>query len=304
MRRGPRLVGPGWDADIAGALDTLLGWAEGLWRTAFIAAFVLAVLIVLAIVVRRRWALGRDLLVAVAVVIAASILLGRLVESGWFAIDFGVWSPWGFPEVHIACVAALVAVAAPGAGPAGPAARPLAGRAGGARGGRARGRSSVRRRWAPWRSASARGAVVRLAFGSAAGVPRDRARARTRSRALGVEVSDLAPRPRQRIGAAEYVGHDTEGRDLGVRVLGRDAQDTQRLARRWRLLVYRDPPRSVAAGRLEQVEHEALAILMAAEAGVRVPEVVTAGTRSRRRRAARHPPARTRSRSRSRRRTR
>ena len=59
-------------------------------------------------------------------------------------------------------------------------------------------------------------------------------------------------------------------------MLSRDAQDTQRLARRWRSLAYRDPPRSVAVGRLEQVEHEALATLMAAQAGVRVPEVVTA----------------------------
>jgi uncharacterized membrane protein YbhN (UPF0104 family)/tRNA A-37 threonylcarbamoyl transferase component Bud32 len=74
----------------------------------------------------------------------------------------------------------------------------------------------------------------------------------------------------------EYVGHDIHARELKVRMLGRDAQDTQRLARRWRSLAYRDPPRSVADGRLEQVEHEALATLMAAQAGVRVPEVVMA----------------------------
>ena len=42
------------------------------------------------------------------------------------------------------------------------------------------------------------------------------------------------------------------------------------------LLAYSDPPRSAPIGRLEQVEHEALATLMAAQAGVRVPEVVTA----------------------------
>jgi uncharacterized membrane protein YbhN (UPF0104 family)/tRNA A-37 threonylcarbamoyl transferase component Bud32 len=59
-------------------------------------------------------------------------------------------------------------------------------------------------------------------------------------------------------------------------VLGRDAQDTQRMARRWRSLAYRDPPRSVSVGRLDQVEHEALATMLAAQAGVRVPEVVTA----------------------------
>ena len=81
---------------------------------------------------------------------------------------------------------------------------------------------------------------------------------------------------RQHVGSTEYVGHDASGGPLKVRVLGRDAQDTQRLARRWRLLAYRDPPRSVAVGRLEQVEHEALATLLAAQAGVRVPDVVTA----------------------------
>ena len=41
--------------------------------------------------------------------------------------------------------------------------------------------------------------------------------------------------------------------------------------------MYRDPPRSAPVGRLEQVEHEAVATLMAAQAGVRVPEVVTVG---------------------------
>ena len=59
-----------------------------------------------------------------------------------------------------------------------------------------------------------------------------------------------------------------------LRVLGRDAQDTQRLARRWRLLAYKDPPRSAPIGRLEEVEHEALATPMAAQAGVGVPGVV------------------------------
>ena len=159
-------------------------------------ALVLAVAIVAAVVVRRRWALGRDLLVAVAVVIAAGILLGRLVESGWFAIDFGVWSPWGFPEVHIACVAALVAVAAPelvrpvrllalwlvalgalGAVVVG-AALPS-----GALGALALGLGA--------------GAVVRLAFGSAAGVPAT-GRVRDSLAALGVEVADWRHRPRSR----------------------------------------------------------------------------------------------------------
>jgi tRNA A-37 threonylcarbamoyl transferase component Bud32 len=62
-----------------------------------------------------------------------------------------------------------------------------------------------------------------------------------------------------------------------VRVPGRDAQDTQRADRRWRLLAYRDPPRSSPVGRLEQVEHEALTTLLATQVAVRVPEVVAVG---------------------------
>ena len=118
-------------------------------------------------------------------------------------------------------------------------------------------------------------ALVRLVFGTAAGVP-PAADIKAALATLGVEVPDLRPAARQRIGSAEYVGHDAEGRPLKVRVLGRDAQDTQRLARWWRSLSYRDPPRSVAVGRLEQVEHEALATLFVAQSGVRVPQVVTA----------------------------
>jgi uncharacterized membrane protein YbhN (UPF0104 family)/tRNA A-37 threonylcarbamoyl transferase component Bud32 len=102
-------------------------------------------------------------------------------------------------------------------------------------------------------------------------------RVRAQLAALGVALGDLRIAERQRIGGAEYVGSSVDGAPIKIRVLGRDAQDTQRLARRWRLLAYRDPPRSAPVGRLEQVEHEAVATLMAAQAGVRVPGVVTVG---------------------------
>src|SRR4029079_14729440 len=102
------------------------------------------------------------------------------------------------------------------------------------------------------------------------------ARVRAALSSLGVDIGDLHIGERQQRGGADYFGHGADGRPLKVRVLGRDAQDTQRLARRWRLLAYRDPPRSAPVGRLEQVEHEAATTLMAAKAGVRVPEVVTA----------------------------
>src|SRR5262249_10841721 len=98
-------------------------------------------------------------------------------------------------------------------------------------------------------------ALTRLVFGTAAGVPPTN-EVRRDLATLGVEVTELRPSLQQKVGLAEYIGRDGGGNPLRVRVLGRDAQDTQRLARRWRALAYRDPPRSVAVGRLDQVEHE------------------------------------------------
>jgi glycosyltransferase 2 family protein len=265
---------PGHDRDVAEALTTVFGWAGALWRTAFFGLLGLAVVIVVDVVLRRRWDLARDLLVAAVAVGGMAILLGQAVESDWSPVKVHLLSRWGYPELRLAGATAVIVVVGPelvrtvrvvaiwlvpfaalGAVVLG-AALPSGGLAGLALG-------------------LGAGALARLIFGSAAGVP-PTAQVRDALVSLGVEVSDLRPSAQQHVGAAEYLGHDTDGHPLRVRVLGRDAQDTQRLARQWRLLSYRDPPRSAPAGRLEQVEHQALATLMAAQAGVRVPEVVIA----------------------------
>ncbi len=218
--------------------------------------------------------LARDLIVAVLPLAAIGLVLGGIVESDWFPVKGHLLSQWGYPELRLATATAVLVVAGPelvrwvrvlaawlipfaalGTVVLG-AALPSAALAGLAVG-------------------LAAGAIVRLALGSAAGVPPTE-RIRAAMAAHGIEVRDLEPAKRQRIGAADYVGHDQAGHPLRARVLGRDPQDTQRLARRWRLMAYRDPPRSVPIGRLEQVEHEALAIFMASQAGVRAPEVLLA----------------------------
>jgi glycosyltransferase 2 family protein len=265
---------PDQDQDVADALRTVFGWAGALWRTAFVGLLVLALTIVVDVLLRRRWDLARDLLAAGLVLLATGVVLGRVVEADWLPAEGHLLSRWGYPELRLAAATAVVVVVGP---------------------------ELVRwvRRLAFWLvpfatlgavvlgaalPASALGAlalglgagsVVRLAFGSAAGVP-PTWQVRAALAALEVDVNDLAPSRRQHVGAAEYRGSDAAGRPLLIRVLARDAQDTQRLARRWRLLAYRDPPRSAPTGRLEQVEHEALATLIAAQAGVRVPEVVIA----------------------------
>jgi uncharacterized membrane protein YbhN (UPF0104 family)/tRNA A-37 threonylcarbamoyl transferase component Bud32 len=261
------------DQDVAQALQTVLAWGDSLWRLAFVGVLVLALVVVLDVILERRWIVARDLLVAALLVVAAGFVLAGVVQSDWVPVDDHLLSNWGFPELRLATATAILVVAAPELLRR---ARVLAawtlpfatigavvlgsGLPSGALGALALGLGA--------------GAIVRLAFGSAAGVPPTE-HVRAALAALGVDLDELAPATAQRVGYAEYVGRDAEG-PVKVRVLGRDAQDTQRLARRWRLLAYRDPPRSAPVGRLEQVEHEAFALLMAAQAGVRVPEVVIA----------------------------
>jgi uncharacterized membrane protein YbhN (UPF0104 family)/tRNA A-37 threonylcarbamoyl transferase component Bud32 len=261
------------DRDVAGALQTVLAWADSLWRVTFVGLLAFALLIVLEALLSRRWSLARDLVGAVLLVVGAAFVLNGVVESDWVPIETHLLSNWGYPELRLAASAGILVVAGPEL-------------------------VHWARRLAVWALPFATvgavvlgsglpsaalgalalgvgaGAIVRLAFGSAAGVP-PTAHVRAALAALGVEVEELRLASRQRVGYAEYVGRDSEG-PLRVRVLGRDAQDTQRLARRWRLLAYRDPPRSAPVGRLEQVEHEGLALFMAAQAGVRVPGVVIA----------------------------
>jgi uncharacterized membrane protein YbhN (UPF0104 family)/tRNA A-37 threonylcarbamoyl transferase component Bud32 len=262
------------DAAVAQALTTLLGWAAAVWRLAFLGLVGLAAVLVVAVVFRRRWALARDLLVTVLGVMVSASVLGRAVESDWFPVGSHALSRWGYPELRLATAVAVLVVIGPElVRPVRLLALWLAPVA--ALGAVALGAALPSEALGALAVGLGVGSLVRLAFGTAAGVPTV-AVVRHALASLGVETSDLHPSPKQRIGSAEYAGHDVHGRSLKVRVLSRDAQDTQRLTRRWQLLAYRDPPRRAAHGRLEQVEHEALATLMAAQAGVRVPEVAAA----------------------------
>src|SRR5262249_32708775 len=252
----------------------VFGWAGAFWRAAFFLLIVSAAAVLLDVLVERRWALARDLLVAVVAVVGAAVVLGGAVESNWLPLGLHPLARWGYPEVRLAGATAVLVAAGPElvrsvrlvAGfliPLAALAAVVLGAAlpSGALAGVALGLAA--------------GALARLIFGTAAGVPPVE-EVRRALLSLGVTVDDLQPALEQHVGAAEYIGHAPDGEPLRVRVLGRDAQDTQRLAREWRLLSYKDPPRSAPSGRLEQVEHEALVTLMAAQAGVRVPAVLIA----------------------------
>jgi glycosyltransferase 2 family protein len=267
---------PDVDGEIAEALAAVLGWAPNLWRATLVLALAFAFLIVGDVLLRRRWALARDVLLAIVTVAIIGSVLGRIVDLAWWSeAEAHVFSNWGFPEFRLAGAMTVFAVAGPElVRPARVLSFWLVGMAG--LGAMVLGTGLSSQVLGAIALGLGVAALVRLAFGSAAGVPpTDRVRSSLAS--LGVVVDSLRISERQRVGSAEYFGVSADGSAIKVRVLGRDAQDTQRLVRRARLLAYRDPPRSAPVGRLEQVEHEALATLMAAQAGVRVPEVITVG---------------------------
>ncbi|HEY2812697.1 MAG TPA: lysylphosphatidylglycerol synthase domain-containing protein [Acidimicrobiales bacterium] len=120
-------------------------------------------------------------------------------------------------------------------------------------------------------------ASVHLVFGSSAGRPGldqiDEALSE-----LGIAVTDVRFASRQPTGSTIVLARTLEGDDLFIRAYGRDDRDAQLLSKAWRFVWYEDSGPTLFLTRLQQVEHEAYAILLARHAGVPVPDVVAAST--------------------------
>src|SRR5262245_38415638 len=103
-------LAPDVDDSIADALTAVLGWAPNLWRTLFILALAFALVILGDALLRARWLLMRDLLLALVVVSVVGALLGRIVGPSWLEVEPHVFSNWGFPEFRLASAVAIFAV--------------------------------------------------------------------------------------------------------------------------------------------------------------------------------------------------
>lgn len=95
---------------------------------------------------------------------------------------------------------------------------------------------------------------------------------------LGVPVRGLEVAPYQTWGVIRFVGRDEGNDQVDVKVHGRDAFDSQLVAKVWRTLWYRESSRTVTYSRLQAVEHEALMTVMADRAGLRVPQLAAVGS--------------------------
>jgi glycosyltransferase 2 family protein len=253
-------------------------------RTLFLILYQLAALwavglLVVTVLLLRRWRLARDLAVAAV----GAWVLGRLMaflvhDSGlWnaFKVTFDLTGAPRFPMVRLSVAVATVLVASPHL------ARPT----------RRFGQSLVAllalsslylSRGFPtdliaaivlgWGVAHA----VEFAFGTPVGRPSVR-QVEQALVGLGVEATGVRLATEQPVGRAVFIAQGSQG-PLRVIALGRDEADAQLLSRAWRYVAYRDAPPTLVPSRRAQVDYEAYLALLARDAGVDSPRVVVTGT--------------------------
>jgi uncharacterized protein (TIRG00374 family) len=120
------------------------------------------------------------------------------------------------------------------------------------------------------------GGSILLIFGSPRGYP-DMASIVTALSDLGLQVTDLALVPDQSWGVRTLTGSLDDGTSVKVLAYGRDASDSQMMAKGWRSVWYREGGDAISFSRLQLVEHQALAMLMARRGGVHTPEPLAVG---------------------------
>lgn len=115
-----------------------------------------------------------------------------------------------------------------------------------------------------------------LSFGSPLGYPNLESIGEALA-GLGLEISMLRLNDDQSWGVRRLIGETVEFGRVEVKAYGRDATDSQFVARLWRYLWYRDTEPTLALTRMQSVEHEALVTMMAARTTASVPVVLAAG---------------------------
>jgi uncharacterized membrane protein YbhN (UPF0104 family) len=116
-------------------------------------------------------------------------------------------------------------------------------------------------------------AIAHLTLGSPGGTP-STAQVRGSLADLGVEVGTLELSDDQDWGRVNFVADD----DLSIEVIGRDTTDAKLIAKLWRFVWYKDAGPTLIFRREQQLEHDALVLLLAERSGAVVPHLVAVGT--------------------------
>jgi uncharacterized membrane protein YbhN (UPF0104 family) len=251
---------------------------DGLWQAFADVLVVLAVVLLAAAVLRRRYAIARDIVIAVAVAAALSLVAGRLVEGSWPALWDALRTadppPW-FPSSRLALPTAAVITASPHVSlPVRRLGRRLVALA--AFGVMVLGAATPLGAIGAVLVATMAAAAVHLAFGSTEGRT-SLGLVRDALVEVGVPVRALGAADRQQAGLFRVDATAEDGDQLVVKVYGRDAHDTALVRSVWRTIWYRGADTSWTFGRRQQVEHEAFLTLLANQADIPTDAVVTAG---------------------------
>ena len=268
---------PGFARALERFVAALPDFTDNLWQFLADLLSLLALLLIVAAVVRRRWSIVRDVgLAAALAVVVWRVVAEAVIGSAplWHSVR-GAEPPPTYPSAHVALGTAVVVAIAPHL------TRPL-------------------RRLCTWivclaalslvilGATTAIGAVVggivglvtaaavHLAFGSSGGRP-SLDQVGIALDELGVPVTRLDPADLQPAGLHLLHASRDDGAELVVKVYGRDAHDSALLSTVWRAVWFREAGSPLRFGRLQQVEHEAFLTLLAGQAGVLTDRVVTAG---------------------------
>ena len=120
-------------------------------------------------------------------------------------------------------------------------------------------------------------AAVHLLFGSPAGRP-SLEQITDALDELEIAATDLRFAPLQERGRTIFVAEAADGHELRIVAYGRDERDGQLLSKLWRFVWYEDSGPTLHVTRLQHVEHQAYAMLVAKDGGVAVPKVLAATT--------------------------
>jgi uncharacterized protein (TIRG00374 family) len=274
---------PEWTLSLAELVAASPQWVDGLLAFGYLTSLIYVVVVIIGLVLRRRDRSGalRDVAVVTVGAIAAVVALSFIVNGAWPYVlpEIDLQNPVPqFPVTRVALVTGILLVVAPYV------TRPL--RRLGWLAMVVTAIASVALSYgSPVHAAGSVGVgmltagVLLLAVGTPRGYPSPESVLYGLER-LGVPNVDIRQASGQDWGLVRFVAECGDGTQLEVKVHGRDSFDSQLAAKVWRTMIYREIGRTVSLTRLQAVEHEALVGLMAARAGVSVPELRAVGSAS------------------------
>jgi uncharacterized membrane protein YbhN (UPF0104 family) len=256
-------------------LAGLPGWLDPIWGFLFDLLWLWPLVLVVIALVRRRFVVVAQAAAALVLGALAAFVACRVATGSWPDVADAVFGTAGaprFPATRAAEATAVIVTVSPHL------ARPV----------RAFGRwllvlgltgacivVTPLGTFAAAMVAIAAAAAVRLVSGTSLGRPGlDDVAAGLAQ--LGIRPGRLEEAERQVAGVFHVRAVDEAGVPLLVKVYGRDAYDTQLVARLWRRLWYRGGDLPIRLSRIQAAEHEAFVTLLVRSGGLAGHDVVTA----------------------------